>query len=304
MELTLNALQLARPQTRVTTGPFTVVDIDDYLPPELYAELLSTYPDASKDGVHHKMKNYLESGTAAFDSFLAGNPSWSRLLRFMDSDEFLCHLYEFTQPTILASRGKRGARPWCRNGVPLTGMKANKTSIWTKLFGGNKYLEIETGFQLSTMENGHCITPHSDGQDKLVSFLLYFPLSDWRAAWGGGTQFFRPLTPEAERRWCSPKVNHIKSFGEAGLKQFASDMECFHTSPFAANHVTLFCKSNHTFHGVDKISCPADRRRNTLVLNINMKEGSESSWIGRRTRWAGAWSRGQLSPQQQADTYD
>jgi hypothetical protein len=268
----LNALRLARPDARISHSPFFVLEIENYLPAELYARLLQTYPDPSEAGYRHGMKNYLKSGTEGFAAFLAENPEWARLIRYMDSDEFLAHVFEYAQPIIRAARGKLGARRWVRNGKPVDGGPSLGSSWPSKVIDTLRYTEVETGFELSAMENGHCITAHSDAANKLVSILLYFPFPDWQPEWGGGTQFFRAKTPSAERRWCNPDVNHVKHFGDAGLKQFAEDMECFRTAPFAPNYLTMFCKSSHTFHAVDTIACPPDRRRNCLVLNVNAKD--------------------------------
>jgi hypothetical protein len=159
------------------------------------------------------------------------------------------------------------------------------------------------------MENGHCITPHSDAPNKLVSILLYFPFPDWQPQWGGGTQFFRARTAEAERRWCNPDVNHIKYFGDAGLKRFADDMECFRTAPFAPNYLTMFCKSNHTFHAVDTIACPPNRRRNCLVLNVNAKEPSSAAvrmgmdWVRKGKRLVRNKGRRSALPLDSSDAY-
>jgi hypothetical protein len=278
MTLSLDALRLERPDTRVTTGPFTVVEVDNYLPSALYGELLGTYPDPAKDGRKHSMKNYLNSGTAAFDAFMAEHEPWSNLVRYMDSDEFVGHIYDYCRPLIHAARGPLGSRPWSRRGVPIAGGAPAGVSALSKLANRLKFIEIETEFQLSSMEHGHCITPHSDAQYKLVSILVYFPFADWQSEWGGGTQFFRPRTRDGERRWCVPEVNHVKHYGQEGLDMFARDMECFHTAAFGPNRLAIFCKSNYTFHAVDRISCPPDRRRNALVMNINAKEPQEA-WL-------------------------
>jgi hypothetical protein len=282
MDLDLSALKLARPETRVMTEPFPVVEIEDYLPADLYGKLLSTYPDPSKGGHNHSMKNFLKSGTDVFESFLDRNPDCGRLIRYMDSDEFLGHIYHYALPMITACRGKFGSRPWARNGKPVDG--GQTSSGFAKLLDPLRFIEVETGFELSAMENGHSITPHSDAPNKLVSILVYFPLPDWQPQWGGGTQFFRPKTSDAERRWCNSDVNHVRDFGEAGLSQFAQEMEIFHTAPFSANHFTMFFKSNYTFHAVDRIACPPNRRRNCLVLNVNAKE-PKSVALRKGTEW-------------------
>jgi hypothetical protein len=306
MELDLNSVRLERAETRVVRGPFPVVEVDNFLPAPLYAHLLETYPDPRSDGVNHSMKNYLKSGTVAFDAFLQANPAWSNLIRYLDSDQFIGHVYDFALPIIRDARGPRSSRPWCRNGVPIAGAQTREASLWPR-----KLIEVETGFELSSMENGHCITPHSDTPYKLVSILLYFPFADWKQDWGGGTQFFKPMTHDAEVRWCNTDVNHIKHFGEAGLKQFASEMECFHTAAFVPNRLAMFCKANNTFHAVDTIRCPSDRRRNTLVMNINMKEWQQPAWQRAGARW---WRRAQqllgkpgrppLRPVASGDGYD
>jgi hypothetical protein len=269
----------------VVTGPFPVVEVDNFLPAPLYAQLLESYPDPRPDGVNHSMKNFLQSGTPAFNAFLGANPTWAGLIRYLDSDQFIAHVYNYALPIIRDARGRRDSRPWCRNGIPVEGPQPSKASLWPR-----KFIEVETNFELSSMENGHCITPHSDAPRKLVSILVYFPFVDWKPEWGGGTQFFKPLTRDAELHWCNVDVGHIKHFGQVGLKQFASEMECFHTAAFVPNRLAMFCKSNNTFHAVDTIHCPSDRRRNTLVMNINMKEWHQPAWLRKLAR---RWRRGQ-----------
>lgn len=311
MKLELSAVRLERPETRLTTTPFPVVEIDDYLPPDLYAELLATYPDPTKGGLNHAMKSFLKSGTEPFEAFLASHPTWAGLIRYLDSDEFLGHVYEYARPTIAASRGSRGARPWCRNGRPV-GSSQQLTSLWSKEVTRRlSFIEIETGIELSSMASGQRITPHSDAPYKLVSILVYFPTPGWRPEWGGGTRFFRPRTAEAERRWCTPDVNHIHYYGPEGLDLFAREMECFHTAAFTPNHFAMFCKSNHTFHSVDPIACPPDQRRNALVVNVNIKE-SDKAWVRsgeKLIREVGRWvrTRGQGSlrpPRTSGDGYE
>lgn len=310
MDPTLDALRLARPDARVTTKPFFVLEIDNYLPAELYARLLATYPNPSEGGHTHSMKNYLKSGSEAFAAFLAGQPEWARLIQFMNSDAFLAHVFEYALPMMRTARGISANRRWVRNGKPVDGGPSVGTSLASRLTDPLRTVEIETGFELSAMENGHCITAHSDAPNKLVSILLYFPFPDWQPEWGGGTQFFRPKSEVAERRWCNPDVNHIKNFGAAGLKQFAEDMECFRSTPFAPNYLTMFCKSNHTFHAVDTIACPTNRRRNTLVLNVNAKEPESElvkkglDLVRRGQRWLRNRGRNELMPVESGDGYN
>lgn len=306
----LDDLRLDGARAKVTSGPFPVLEVSDYLPADLYAALLEAYPDPKQAGVRHGMKNYLKSGTAAFAAFQETSPVWAQLLEYVDSDEFLSHVYDVAQPTIRAARGAWGARPWCRNGVPLD-RRSRPQALSNRLLRRSEYLEVETGIELSSMENGHRITPHSDAPYKLVSILVYFPFPDWEQEWGGGTQFFRPRTAAAERRWCNADVNHVKHFGEEGLERFDADMECFHTAQFSHNRLAMFCKSDHTFHAVAQVACPDNRRRNALVLNVNIKEsvppsrlGQVERWIRKRVRWLQGSGETPLRPVGSGDSYN
>jgi hypothetical protein len=122
---------------------------------------------------------------------------------------------------------------------------------------------VRTTFQFSLLPRDAVVAPHSDAPRKLVSLLLYFRDRDWQEAWGGGTEFYAPLDPERARGWGATDRIAFEEFKTLG------------TTPFTGNRLAGFVRCAHSYHGVPPLSCPSDRTRKALLINIKRVKWSK-----------------------------
>lgn len=115
--------------------------------------------------------------------------------------------------------------------------------------------ELKTRIDLWSDRGGYQITPHTDAPHKLATFLLYCSpspeLSD------EGTSIYRPLDPE---RTCW-----------SGRQWPAEEFEEVFRSPYGANHLFGFRKTDRSFHGKRSVAESSSDRR-TIAITIQTNE--------------------------------
>lgn len=101
--------------------------------------------------------------------------------------------------------------------------------------------------------NGCSVSPHCDAKRKLGSHIFYLNTQeDWDPAWGGETlvmddegRFKRESAPDFD---AFPRVIHTEGLGNRSL---------------------LFGRTDHAWHGVQKIECPEGKLRKVFIVVIN-----------------------------------
>jgi hypothetical protein len=97
----------------------------------------------------------------------------------------------------------------------------------------------------------YALGPHTDAPSKVITVIFYLPKDDSQAHMG--TSLYVPKDPA---RRCAGGPHHDR----AGFDRVA-------TMPFKPNSMFAFVKSDHTFHGVEKVLDP-DVRRWLLLYDI------------------------------------
>ncbi|WP_084438583.1 hypothetical protein [Niveispirillum irakense] len=96
---------------------------------------------------------------------------------------------------------------------------------------------------------GHAMLPHTDIEATLFSMLLYMPPPDWvpdPAAPPLGTALYRPRDPEFRGR---------------GFDRYPrADFDLVSHAPYQPNHLLVYAPSDRSFHGVEPVTGPCERR--------------------------------------------
>ncbi len=104
---------------------------------------------------------------------------------------------------------------------------------------------------------GYQITPHTDAPWKLISLLFYLPEDERGAA--HGTSIYVPK-------------DHTKRC--AGGPHWPREMfDLVYTAPYLPNSCFGFWKTDHSWHGVEKIDAPI--RRDVLLYNVYDKRAAD-----------------------------
>ena len=112
----------------------------------------------------------------------------------------------------------------------------------TTLFG--RPPELRFAWHISF--RGSEVSPHLDSRRKLGTHIFYFNGDDdWREEWGGQTLML------ADKQTPRPNPD-FSDFGEVI------------TPPMLGNHSLLFQRTDDSWHGVERLSCPEDAYRRTF----------------------------------------
>lgn len=106
--------------------------------------------------------------------------------------------------------------------------------------------------------DGYVIPPHCDHPGKLGSHIFYLNTdSDWQKEWGGGTVVLSPLKVGEVY---SPETDHKKEY---------SDFNLVNVSGPIGNVSMMFERTENSWHGMQKVSCPEGRSRNVFIIVID-----------------------------------
>jgi hypothetical protein len=249
-------LLLSKRLGEVQIDPCCFFCIDNYLPDDFYQRLRETFPDESTyESDDSKKKGFRSSiESDPFDDFCNANSAWRKLIDFFSSAEFTEDTRKTLAPALLNARGIAEHRPW---------LDCTKRAVPNNPF---RYLFQEptrTTFQISLLPRDGVVVPHTDAPRKLVSLLLYFRDPDWEDSYGGATEFYTPLDPDAARGWAPTDRIPFEQFKVIG------------TAGFKRNRLSGFVRSDASFHGVPPITCPPEMARRALLINIKRLKWSK-----------------------------
>jgi len=106
---------------------------------------------------------------------------------------------------------------------------------------------------------GCSVSPHCDGENELGTHLFYFNTAqDWDPTWGGSTL----ILDDGQR--LSPKT--APAF---------DDFDTETPSEFIGNYSLLFKRTEHAWHGVRELRCPAGRLRKLFSVIVASGERSD-----------------------------
>ena len=153
---------LLSPRTRVArTNPFFHLQLDDFLPPGQYRELLKGFPGRewfpeTIEGNKHRLNS--RSTPEAFRAFCRTRPAWTRLFDQLSSEPFLDALYALVREPLRQARGLFGSRPWRLHHTRADG-----------ILNGILTRRVKVTFEFSRLERGGIVPPHTDAPEKLVT---------------------------------------------------------------------------------------------------------------------------------------
>jgi len=119
-----------------------------------------------------------------------------------------------------------------------------------RLLGANK---VEFRFHWHYTPSGCDVSPHCDARREHGSHLFYFnSQDDWDPAWGGAT-----LVLDDGGRLDYNSAPAIEEF------------DAVHECQSIGNYSALMLRTDHAWHAVNPIACPADRLRRVFIVVIN-----------------------------------
>jgi hypothetical protein len=231
---------------KIFDEPFIYGFVDDYLPSDLYDQLAGEFPKVAGSNQSRKLefgKNYVSyQAGESIDRIESASPLWAETVRTLSSKAYVKDCEQWARPFLRRARGVSALRRW-RN--------------WPEERPSFADWSIQFGCEWSSLLRDTWLPPHTDRISKFLSFVLYFPSSNWRTEWGGGTEVYKPLDGKFNRNWSNFRLP--RSF-----------MELVFDSGFVANRLFFFVKSQNSWHGVSPLHCPPEMQRRTFNFNIEI----------------------------------
>jgi hypothetical protein len=221
--------------------------------PDLYEELIDTFPDdsvfVSKE--YHGVKlslSQLNNGRGYY-AHLRRNPAWRRFYDYIKSEIFI-------SDTLAMLKSQNVDLGLDRQ--PLGQRLAKRVKALRRGSPQPHFPTLKSRFEFSSMPvTGGSIRPHTDATSKVVTLVI--PMlreGEWRAEFGGGTSVVMPK----DRTRAFNLVNGYMDFDE---------VDCLRTYPFEPNQCLVFVKTYNSWHAVWPMTGndPSVLRR-TLTINI------------------------------------
>lgn len=130
----------------------------------------------------------------------------------------------------------------------------------SKRFAGKQNLRFYSESLLVEDTTNYALGPHTDSPRKVVTLLFYLPADNSQAHLG--TSIYVPNDPDFT---CAGGPHH----GRDGFTRV-------HTNPFLPNSMFAFVKSDHSFHGVERLLDP-DSRRWLLLYDIYVQMDAQAA---------------------------
>lgn len=119
-----------------------------------------------------------------------------------------------------------------------------------RLLGARK---AEFRFHWHYTPSGADVSPHCDSRREHGSHLFYFnSAEDWNPAWGGATLVL-------------DDGGRLDYNSAPGIDAFDKVIEC----KSIGNYSALIKRTDHAWHAVNPIECPADRLRRVFIVVVN-----------------------------------
>jgi hypothetical protein len=223
------------------------------LAPELYSELIETFPDDKTfvpkefNGVKYSLSKH--NNKAGYFAHLGKNAAWGRFYDYIKSDRFITD----TMAMLKANNIDLG----------LTNVSWRERAI--KRFKAFKkgspqphIPRLRSRFEFSSMPvTGGSIRPHTDHPSKVVTMVIPILRDDeWQEEYGGGTSVVWPK-------------DRTRSYNFTNGYMDFDEVECLRTYPFEPNQCLVFVKTYNSWHAVWPMTGndPTILRR-TLTINI------------------------------------
>lgn len=241
------------------TEPFCIFEINNIFDKKFYDNLISEFPPENefKNAFDIGKKNYLNNEDVNFFTFLKKNNSYNKLYNYLNNPKIFKNIYSLLKTEI----NKIDERKNCNNFFLVTISNKFIIKILKYFMGLFNIKIVKLGFEFSIIKSNCYIPLHTDKKNKLISLMVYCPdykkinnPVDW------GTCFFK-FKDKSEQidLWDSKFMNEEES------SKFLKYMEKFYQSPFTANKLIGFLKTNNSFHKIEEIL-----EQNALRKSINI----------------------------------
>jgi hypothetical protein len=239
--------------------PFCIFEINNIFDTKFYDNLISEFPPESefKNAFEIGKKNYLNNESIDFFKFLKKKDSYNKLYNYLNNPEIFKKIYNLLKTEINKIDERKNFNKFFL--VTIN----NKFIIKVlKYFMGLFNIKIvKLGFEFSIIKSNCYIPLHTDKKNKLISLMVYLPdLKKINNSDNWGTCFFKFKDKNQKvDLWDSKFMNEEMS------SKFLEHMEKFYQSPFTANKLIGFLKTNNSFHKIEKIL-----EKNALRKSINI----------------------------------
>jgi hypothetical protein len=236
--------------------PFPIGLARPLMRPELYTELVSTYPEDDLFSyfpkVGHKYSLSEGNNPDGYFTFLRRRPVWGELYRYLKSDAFIVSVMDALRVREI-DLGYHGEMP------------AGRRLVWVarRLVKGRLTLgpaRLRTRFEFAMLPvDGGSLFPHTDSLEKIVTLVVSMVNpGEWNPAFGGGTDVNRHRNPAS-------------SFNSLNRRAKFEDMEILETYAFQANQAVIFVKTFNSWHSVRPMTgTGSNAMRRSLTINIEL----------------------------------
>lgn len=238
---------------RFDYDPYPIGIAKNALAPDLYNELIETFPDDSVflSMEYHGVKlslSQLNNGRGYY-AHLRANPAWRRFYHYVKSDAFVEH----TLDVLKSHNVDLGLSK-----VPLGQRLAKRVKALRRGSPQPHFPSLKSRFEFSSMPiTGGSIRPHTDAPSKVITMVI--PMlreGEWKEEYGGGTSVVMPK-------------DRTRSFNYMNGYMDFDEVDCVRTYPFEPNQCLVFVKTYNSWHAVWPMTGnDPNVLRRTLTINI------------------------------------
>jgi hypothetical protein len=239
----------------IAKKPFYIFKIKNFFNYSFYIDLKNSIPkveDFSKLLNGNNQKYSIDDDNAEhYQKFLKTNRTIEKFSKMVNSENFFNLFKEELNFSFLKSRITdpisflKILRPYKYNSL-------NK-DIFDKL-----YCNVKSKIQYSYIRNSGKIYPHTDGTNKLLTLMLYFP-DGLKNEEKIGTIFWKSKIRNFKNK-------HRETDDE--LKKFYSNSKKICITPFEENTLYGFIKNSDSWHSVEKINVNENYIRKSININF------------------------------------
>ena len=239
----------------IAKKPFYIFKIKNFFNYAFYTNLKNSIPkieDFSEllDGNNNKY-SIDDDNLEHQKNFLKNNNTIKKFSRIVRSENFFDLFKNQLNFPFLKSRIKD----------PISFLKVlrpYKYNFSDKFFFDTFYCKVKSKIQYSYIKNSGKISPHTDGTNKLLSLMLYFPDGEKNEE-NVGTVFWKSKLKNFENKHRDTKDE---------LKNFYSNSKKIFITPFEENTLYGFIKSSNSWHSVEKININEKYIRKSININF------------------------------------
>lgn len=225
--------------------PYTFGVADAFLPQPLYRRLRDEFPRLqdlpSQERLQYGKQLQRIRPEDRLNQFAHLSETWRGVVATVRSAAFLDDL-----------------RRWSATCVTPSHRPAPSSASYLRLLGPRPAVRewtVDVTCEFATLQRGTMLPPHTDSIDKILVFLLYFPPEGWQAAWGGGTQVYRPHDRRYDSNWSNSRMPRRA-------------VETVFDSTFKPNRLFFFVKSSNSWHGIAPLACPEHVLRRSFNFSV------------------------------------